>query len=98
MQKGEKEIALGNCLSLPVLDSVLEQPSAINEYRKLDGLILAVEAGSKNGALIEKTIQHLKKNDCNLIGVVITQIDKPLLNAYYFGWKHLSKSGRQELS
>jgi len=55
-------------------------------YRNIhdcDGVILAIDAGKRNGAMAEHTISQLYKHDCPILGIVLTNADTKFLKWYY---------------
>lgn len=51
--------------------------------RKSSGAILMIPWGKKNGNEIEKTLAFLKKQNCNLAGVIVYDADERFLQKYY---------------
>lgn len=69
----------------------LQQVNAINkdaqgilQCAEAEGTILMVPAGAHNGKLIERAINLLCKQGCNIVGALIYDGDPRLLKAYYF--------------
>ncbi len=56
----------------------------ILQCAEAEGVILLVPAGAHNGKLIERAIEMLNKQGCNIIGALIYDGDPRLLKAYYF--------------
>lgn len=60
-------------------------PEVYGEIRKTDGVILAVRFGKNNGKRLERTLSNLEKQECRVIGAVITEVDERFLKYYYLG-------------
>lgn len=60
-----------------------DAPDAYEEIRKTDGLILAVRYGRGNGRITERALANLRKQDCNVIGILIVEADTWFLKRYY---------------
>ena len=60
-----------------------EDPYVYEEIRKTDGVILIVRYGRGNGKRLRKAVSNLKKQDCHILGVLITEADEKFLKKYY---------------
>ncbi len=69
---------------LSKVSSINEDAEAVLECAKADGVILLVQMGVHNGKLIERAINLLIKQDCNVIGALLYGGDASLQKAYYF--------------
>lgn len=70
-------------LSLRAGGCPLEFPEAVEELREADGVILAVACGRHDGRQIGKTLDFLKKQDCNVKAGILWDADEGLLKQYY---------------
>lgn len=61
------------------------QGEDLNALRNSDGAIIVLPWGSKNGRITDKLIRFLEKQDCKIVGAVLTNADDVFLKAYYFG-------------
>lgn len=59
------------------------QGDDLEQIRKSDGVVLMIPWGNKNGAMVEKTIQFLRKQDCKIAGAVIYDAEDAFLKKYY---------------
>lgn len=57
------------------------------KIRQTDGVLLTVRYGSKNGKRIERMLSNLKKQECEVLGFLLTESDAEFLKSYYFGRK-----------
>lgn len=64
------------------IPSILQVPEAGEKLREMDGILLLVQAGERNGKKIEHVLHELKVQDCKLIGVLLTDADERLIKAY----------------
>lgn len=64
------------------IPAILQVPEAGEILRETDGILLLVKAGACNGKQIEKTLHQLKIQDCKVEGVLLTDADEKLINAY----------------
>lgn len=78
---------LAGAFGLIALPSVIYQPEASQQARACQGILLNIQAGTHNGKRIEKVIGQLQKNDCNIVGAILSHADNTLLSLYYFGNK-----------
>ncbi len=62
---------------------VLEKPGNAAPLRDSDGIILIIPAGRRNGKKIERTLDFLKIQNCNIIAAILWKEDKSLLKLYY---------------
>lgn len=70
--------------SLLRLAPINEDAEVATECAKADGVILLVQMGAHNGKLLERTMDLLVKQDCNVIGALLYDGDPSLLKMYYF--------------
>jgi len=66
------------------------QREGLDTLRSSDGAILMIPWGSKNGKVVEKTVQFLEKQDCKIAGAVIYDAEDAFLKKYY-GTKNYDK-------
>lgn len=57
---------------------------AVLECAQADGVIVMVQAGMHNGKLIERALDLLYKQGCNVVGALIYDGNASLLKMYYF--------------
>ncbi len=55
---------------------------SLQKLSQVDGAIIAIGMGRQNGAMTEHLISLLKKLDCRIYGIVMTDADMKLLNRY----------------
>lgn len=70
-------------VSLQAGGCVLKEPWQAKVLRAADGVILAVAAGRHDGKRIEKTLDFLEKQDCQVVAALLWQADEGLLKRYY---------------
>lgn len=58
---------------------------AYDIMRQADGVIVTVRFADRNGRRIERVLSNLKKQDCRVLGMVITGADEDFLRLYYMG-------------
>lgn len=51
--------------------------------REVDGVILAVPFGKRNGKKLDRTVSFLKNQDCRILGILITEGDRKFWKRYY---------------
>lgn len=51
--------------------------------RNVDGILLAVRAGSDTGKPLEYVLEFMKQQDCKITAVILWDADEALLRAYY---------------
>lgn len=94
-QEEMTEIAKGDlaeedaCFSAPNFrldskDAFKENADVAAECAKYDGTILLVRAGEHNAQVVERAINFLKKQGCNIIGVQLYDADAWILRFYYY--------------
>lgn len=66
-------------------------PQVYEEIRKMDGALLIVRFGNRNGKRLERSIENLKKQDCKVFGAIIVEADAKYLKSYYGGTGHRKK-------
>ncbi|MBQ7428176.1 MAG: hypothetical protein IJV29_00785 [Butyrivibrio sp.] len=57
-----------------------------DSYRKInetDGVIIAIQAGKRIGTATDHLISQLKKHNCNIVGIILTDVDMKFLKLYY---------------
>ena len=57
--------------------------SDLDKLRQSNGVILMLPWGSKNGSIVEKIIEFLKKQECPLVGVIVYNADDAFVRKYY---------------
>ena len=62
-------------------------PEICEELRKAEGILLMVPAGSHVGKGLERVIELLQQQDCEITAAILTDVDVKLLKWYYFGIK-----------
>ncbi len=70
--------------SLTRVTCVNEDAEVVTECAEADGVILLVEMGAHNSKLLERAIDILIKQGCNIIGALLYDGDPTLLKMYYF--------------
>ncbi len=61
-----------------------EDAEVVMECAEADGVILMVPMGAHNGKLLERSMDLLVKQKCNVIGALLYDGDPSLLKMYYF--------------
>lgn len=72
----------------PVYVAIGQEKEVLPDYDKLrnsDGIILEIPYGMKNGKWIERQISQFKKQDCEILGAVLTEAEKGVYRLYYAG-------------
>lgn len=64
---------------------ILLKDNGFEQLRQSGGAILLIPFGQTNGKILEKLIHTLKKQDCNIAGVILTDADDRFLKNYYIG-------------
>lgn len=64
--------------------SCLENAQSYENLRCAQGIILAVPYGGNDGPVVAKTVEQLKKQNCNIVGAVIYGAERKMLECYYF--------------
>lgn len=64
--------------------SVNEDAEVVTECAKADGVILLVQCGAHNAKLVERGIDLLMKQGCNIVGALLYDGDSALLKMYYY--------------
>lgn len=75
-------------------DPLEENADIAIECAKYDGTILLVRAGEHNTQVVERAINFLRKQGCNIIGVQLYDADAWILRFYYY--KPVSLMNRKE--
>ena len=57
--------------------------SWISQVKEIDGVILAVASGRRDGRRIERVIDFLKKQEVTIKGAVLCDADEALIARYY---------------
>ncbi len=69
------------------ITSTLQSDPTVNSIglilREVDGVILAVPFGKRNGKQIDRTISFLKNQDCRILGIVIIEGNEKFWKRYY---------------
>lgn len=74
-------------IKIEAVDSCLYNSGIYEKLRARGSVILAVKYKNRDHALIQKTIDQLKKQNCNLAGALIYAADDRLYHMYYWGFK-----------
>lgn len=64
--------------------SINVDAEVVTECATADGVILLVQTGAHNGKLLERAIDLLIKQGCNIVGALLYDGDASLLKMYYF--------------
>ncbi len=64
---------------------IVLKTESFEEIRNCGGAILLIPYGKTNGKITTKLIDMLKKQDCNIAGVILTDADDRFLKNYYLG-------------
>lgn len=72
--------------AMPLPGTTLESYREISEC---EGVVIAIPAADRRGAMAEHMISQLHKHDCPVLGIIMTRADMTFLNWYY----RLPKSG-----
>jgi len=72
-------------LSPSICGKISVQGEDLDILRNSDGAIIVLPWGGKNGRIVDKLIRFLTKQDCTIVGAVLTDADDTFLKAYYFG-------------
>ena len=83
--------------SLCKTESVNINALVAEECAKADGVILMVRMGAHNGKLLERAIDLLTKQGCNILGALLYDGDATLLKMYYYKSLLFSNKERQEM-
>lgn len=60
----------------------LEDPEVCGKLREMDGILLAVKAGSHAGRQLERVLDHLAQQDCNVTAAILWDADEKLIKRY----------------
>lgn len=66
-----------------IAGAVSLQGDDLDTLRQSDGAVLLIPWGIPNGALVDKTIQFLSKQDCKITGAVLYDAEDAFLKTYY---------------
>ncbi len=61
-----------------------EKVEMVSECAKYDGTILLIRAGEHNTKIVERAINVMKKQGCNIVGALLYDADAWMLNLYYY--------------
>lgn len=64
--------------------SINENAEVVTECAKADGVVLMVPCGAHNGKILERAIDLLIKQDCNIVGALLYDGNASLLKMYYY--------------
>ena len=64
--------------------SVSEDADVAADCSDADGVIIMVQMGAHNGKLLERALDLLVKQECNVVGALLYDGDASLLKMYYF--------------
>ncbi|MBQ3516138.1 MAG: hypothetical protein IJA29_02835 [Lachnospiraceae bacterium] len=65
-------------------DSINEDADVVVDCADADGVIVMVQMGAHNGKLVERALDLLVKQQCNVLGALLYDGDAALLKMYYF--------------
>ncbi len=68
------------------LETVAVPDADLESFRRIhgvDGAILLLPAGKKDGTRTERVLSQLKKHDCKVLGFVLTDTDTKFMKRYY---------------
>ena len=74
---------LEGCQVCVMTTSLLAKEFDFDALRDCDKVLLLVRAGAKNGKVIERAVEQLRRQDVNLDGVFLFDEDKMLIKRYY---------------
>ena len=66
------------------VESINDDVDVVEECAKAEGVILMVQMGAHNGKLLERAIDVLIKQECNILGALLYDGDSSLLKMYYY--------------
>ena len=78
-----KIIVASSCVVNAIKQDVLATEFDFEAIRNKDAVVLMVEAGAKNGKMIERVIEQIKRQDIKLSGAFLYNENKKLINHYY---------------
>ncbi len=61
-----------------------ENVEMVSECAKYDGTILLIRAGEHNTKIVERAINVMQKQGCNIVGALLYDADAWMLNFYYY--------------
>lgn len=77
--------------------SVSEDADVAADCADADGVIIMVQMGAHNGKLLERALDLLVKQECNVVGALLYDGDASLLKMYYFeSLPFGNKAGKEE--
>ena len=71
-------------------------PEVCRTLREMDGILLAVPAGSHAGKPLEYTLEYLRQQDCEVTAAILWEADEKLIRAYYWLERGKDKSGEED--
>jgi len=72
----------------------LEQPEVCRTLREADGILLVVRAGRHSGRPLERVLEYLQQQDCQVTAVLLWEADEKLIK-WYYGCRRDRYGGRQ---
>lgn len=78
-----KTVLGSSCTVSTIKQDVLTPEFDFEVLRNKDAVVLMVEAGVKNGKMIERVIEQIKRQDIQLSGAFLYNEDKRLIKHYY---------------
>ena len=66
------------------VESINDDVDVVEECAKAEGVILMAQMGAHNGKLLERAIDVLIKQECNILGALLYDGDPSLLKMYYY--------------
>ena len=95
--KDEKAVYTSEDYDLIKLDSVNEDADIAANCAAADGVIIMVQMNAHKGKLVERAMDLLVKQGCNVLGALLYDGDETLLKMYYFDALPFgSKGGKTE--
>lgn len=79
----EKENILAKVDNTRIKGILSMQGEDLDALRKSGGAILMIPWGSKNGNVVQKTVEFLEKQDCKIAGAIIYDAEDAFLRKYY---------------
>jgi len=72
-----------DCELCVMKESVLSENFDFNALRECDKLLFLVRAGAKNGKMIERAVEQIRRQDLKIEGAFLFDEDKKLMKQYY---------------
>ena len=66
-----------------ITKSVLSEEFDFDALRKCDKVMILVRAGAKNGKMLERAIEQIRRQDLEIAGAFLFSEDKKLIKQYY---------------